>query len=228
MTAGSAGPQLLLVEDEESIGTLISAYLEKSGYRVAWVRSGEDALSSLDRVRPRMVILDIGLPGQDGFDVCRGIRARSTVPIVMVTARDEEVDRVAGLEVGADDYVTKPFSPRELAARIKAVLRRTDPAPDATARLELGDVVLDAQAREVTVAGEPVELTGKEFDLLAYLLENAGIVVSRDQLLDRVWGMTYAGGTRTVDVHVAQLRRKLGRPDAIRTLRGSGYKAARS
>ena len=228
MTAGSAGPQLLLVEDEESIGALISAYLEKSGYRVAWVRSGEDALASLDRVRPRMVILDIGLPGQDGFDVCRGIRARSTVPIVMVTARDEEVDRVAGLEVGADDYVTKPFSPRELAARIKAVLRRTDPAPDATARLELGDVVLDAQAREVTVAGEPVELTGKEFDLLAYLLENAGIVVSRDQLLDRVWGMTYAGGTRTVDVHVAQLRRKLGRPDAIRTLRGSGYKAARS
>jgi DNA-binding response OmpR family regulator len=228
MTAGSAGPQLLLVEDEESIGTLISAYLEKSGYRVAWVRSGEDALASLDRVRPRMVILDIGLPGQDGFDVCRGIRARSTVPIVMVTARDEEVDRVAGLEVGADDYVTKPFSPRELAARIKAVLRRTDPAPNATARLELGDVVLDAQAREVTVAGEPVELTGKEFDLLAYLLENAGIVVSRDQLLDRVWGMTYAGGTRTVDVHVAQLRRKLGRPDAIRTLRGSGYKAARS
>jgi DNA-binding response OmpR family regulator len=228
MTAGSAGPQLLLVEDEESIGTLISAYLEKSGYRVAWVRSGEDALASLDRVRPRMVILDIGLPGQDGFDVCRGIRARSTVPIVMVTARDEEIDRVAGLEVGADDYVTKPFSPRELAARIKAVLRRTDPAPNARARLELGDVVLDAQAREVTVAGEPVELTGKEFDLLAYLLENAGIVVSRDQLLDRVWGLTYAGGTRTVDVHVAQLRRKLGRPDAIRTLRGSGYKAARS
>ena len=228
MTAGSAGPQLLLVEDEESIGTLISAYLEKSGYRVAWVRSGEDALASLDRVRPRMVILDIGLPGQDGFDVCRGIRARSTVPIVMVTARDEEVDRVAGLEVGADDYVTKPFSPRELAARIKAVLRRTDQAPNATARLELGDVVLDAQAREVTVAGEPIELTGKEFDLLAYLLVNAGIVVPRDQLLDRVWGMTYAGGTRTVDVHVAQLRRKLGRPDAIRTLRGSGYKAARS
>jgi DNA-binding response OmpR family regulator len=228
MTAGSAGPQLLLVEDEEAIGLLVSAYLEKSGYRVAWVRSGEDALMSLERVRPRMVILDIGLPGQDGFDVCRGIRARSTVPILMLTARDEEVDRVAGLEVGADDYVTKPFSPRELAARVKAVLRRTDPGPNAMARLELGDVVLDAQAREVTVAGEPVELTGKEFDLLAYLLENVGIVVSRDQLLDRVWGMTYAGGTRTVDVHVAQLRRKLGRPDAIRTLRGSGYKAVRS
>jgi len=146
----------------------------------------------------------------------------------MLTARDEEVDRVAGLEVGADDYVTKPFSPRELTARIKAVLRRTEPALRTTGKLELGDVVLDAQAREVTVAGEPVELTGKEFDLLAYLVENAGIVVSRDQLLDRVWGMTYAGGTRTVDVHVAQLRRKLGRPDAIRTFRGSGYKAVRS
>ena len=228
MTTGSAGPQLLLVEDDESIGTLVSAYLEKSGYRVAWVRSGEDALVGIDRLQPRMVILDIGLPGQDGFDVCRDIRARSPVPILMLTARDEEVDRVLGLEVGADDYVTKPFSPRELAARVKAVLRRADPAMHMTPRLELGDVVLDAQAREVTVAGEPVELTGKEFDLLAYLLENAGIVVSRDQLLDRVWGMTYAGGTRTVDVHVAQLRRKLGRPDAIRTLRGSGYKAVRS
>ena len=174
-----------------------------------------------------MVILDIGLPGQDGFDVCRDIRARSTVPILMLTARDEEVDRVSGLEVGADDYVTKPFSPRELAARVKAVLRRAirharDSPPRARRRRAR------PQAREVTVAGEPVELTGKEFDLLAYLLENAGIVVSRDQLLDRVWGMTYAGGTRTVDVHVAQLRRKLGRPDAIRTLRGSGYKAVRS
>jgi DNA-binding response OmpR family regulator len=225
---GAGGPQLLLVEDEESIGSLVTAYLEQSGYRVTWVRSGEDALGGLERLRPDMVILDIGLPGLDGFDVCRGIRARSPVPILMLTARDEEVDRVTGLEVGADDYVTKPFSPRELAARIKAILRRSDPALRTTGKLELGDVVLDPQAREVTVAGEPVELTGKEFDLLAYLVENAGIVVSRDQLLDRVWGMTYAGGTRTFDVHVAQLRRKLGRPEAIRTFRGSGYKAVRS
>ncbi len=226
MRSGAPGPQLLLVEDEESIGSLVSAYLEQSGYRIAWVRSGEEALLDLERVRPRLVILDVGLPGQDGFDVCRGIRSRSSVPIVMLTARDEEADRVAGLEVGADDYVTKPFSPRELAARVKAVLRRTDPAPR-TARLELGDVVLDAEAREVTVAGEPVELTGKEFDLLAFLLDNVGIVVSRDLLLDRVWGLSYAGGTRTVDVHVAQLRRKLGRADAIRTFRGAGYKAVR-
>ena len=225
-TAASPGAQVLLVEDEESIGLLVRAYLEQTGYRVAWVRSGEDALATLDDVRPSVVILDIGLPGQDGFDVCRGIRARSTVPILMLTARDEEADRVAGLELGADDYVAKPFSPRELAARVKALLRRSQPAARAET-LELGDVVVDTLAREVTVAGEPIELTGKEFDLLAYLLENAGIVVSRDQLLDRVWGMTYAGGTRTVDVHVAQLRRKLGRPDAIRTFRGSGYKAIR-
>jgi DNA-binding response OmpR family regulator len=224
--AGTPGAQLLLVEDEESIGSLVRAYLEQTGYRVAWVRSGEEALSTLEILRPRLVILDIGLPGADGFDVCRGIRSRSDVPIVMLTARDEEADRVAGLEVGADDYVSKPFSPRELAARVNAVLRRTTP-PVRSEELELGDVVLDPQAREVRVAGEPVELTGKEFDLLAYLLENAGIVVSRDQLLDRVWGMSYAGGTRTVDVHVAQLRRKLARPDSIRTVRGSGYKAVR-
>jgi DNA-binding response OmpR family regulator len=224
--APATGPQLLLVEDEESIGSLVRAYLEQTGYRVAWVRSGEDALGCLERLRPRLVVLDIGLPGRDGFDVCRGIRARSSVPIVMLTARDEEADRVAGLEVGADDYVTKPFSPRELAARVKAVLRRTEPQAPAD-RLELGDIVLLRDAREVSVAGEDVELTGKEFDLLSYLVENAGIVLSRDQLLDRVWGITFAGGTRTVDVHVAQLRRKLGRPEAVRTIRGSGYKAVR-
>ena len=221
------GPSLLLVEDEESIGALVHAYLEQTGYRVSWVRSGEEALAHLERLRPRMVILDVGLPGADGFDVCRDIRARSKVPIVMLTARDEEGDRVAGLEVGADDYVTKPFSPRELAARVKAVLRRTEPGSAEMQSLELGDLVLVPDAREVTVAGATVELTGKEFDLLAYLVENAGIVLSRDQLLDRVWGMSFAGGTRTVDVHVAQLRRKLGRPDSIRTFRGSGYKAVK-
>jgi DNA-binding response OmpR family regulator len=173
-----------------------------------------------------MVVLDIGLPGMDGFEVCRRIRARSAVPIVMLTARDEEPDRVAGLELGADDYVPKPFSPRELAARIKAVLRRSEGGGEADV-LTLGDVEVRRHAREVTVAGEGVELTGKEFDLLTFLFEHPGIVFTREQLLDRVWGMTYAGGTRTVDVHVAQLRRKLGRPELVRTVRGSGYKSVR-
>ena len=218
------GPSLLLVEDEESIGSLVSAYLEQTGYRVAWVRSGEEALLTLDQLAPRMVILDVGLPGADGFDVCRDIRARSKVPIVMLTARDEEPDRVVGLELGADDYVTKPFSLRELSARVRAVLRRTDGVVEEAEVLNLGDVVLVRESLEVTVAGETVELTAKEFKLLAFLGDHAGKVVSRETLLDRVWGMAYAGGTRTVDVHVAQLRRKLARPELIRTVRGAGYK----
>jgi DNA-binding response OmpR family regulator len=216
---------VLLVEDEPSVGELVSSYLTRDGYRVIWVRSGEDALVELDRHQLRIVLLDIGLPGMDGFDVCRAIRLKSKVPILMLTARDEEPDTVVGLEVGADDYVTKPFSPRELAARIKAILRRTDPTPDQDV-LVLGDVMLNRESHDVTVAGELVELTAKEFDLLAFFLSNPGAMLSRDQLLDRVWGMEYPGGTRTVDVHIAQLRRKLGRPDLIKTLRGAGYKAA--
>jgi DNA-binding response OmpR family regulator len=220
-------PAVLLVEDEQSIGQLVRGYLEQAGHRVVWVRSGEEALAELDRHGFGIVVLDIGLPGMDGFDVCRRLRARSTVPIVMLTARDEEADRVAGLELGADDYVPKPFSPRELAARIKAVLRRTS-GFETPARLALGDLAIDRDAHEARLAGRPVELTGKEFDLLAFLVEHAGIVFSREQLLDRVWGMSFAGGTRTVDVHVAQLRRKLGRAELIRTVRGAGYKAARA
>jgi DNA-binding response OmpR family regulator len=215
---------VLLVEDEPSVGELVRGYLGRNGYRVVWVRSGEDALVELARSSVRIVLLDVGLPGKDGFDICREIRARSRVPIVMLTARDEEPDRVVGLEVGADDYVTKPFSPRELVARIKAVLRRSEPQ-DPRESLTLADVSLDRDSHDVTVAGRPVELTAKEFDLLAFLMANAGIVCSRDLLLDRVWGVEYPGGTRTVDVHVAQLRRKLERPELIRTLRGSGYKA---
>jgi DNA-binding response OmpR family regulator len=224
---GSDGrPPVLLVEDEHSIGRLVRTYLERDGHRVVWVQSGEEALAELNRREIRVVVLDIGLPGMDGFDACRMIRARSTVPIVMLTARDEEPDRVAGLELGADDYVPKPFSPRELAARIKAVLRRTEQqAPEDV--LTLGDVVVRRDEREVTVAGQAVELTAKEFDLLACLLEHTGIVLSRDQLLDRVWGLTYVGGTRTVDVHVGSVRRKLSRPKLIRTVRGAGYKAVR-
>jgi DNA-binding response OmpR family regulator len=219
---------LLLVEDEPSVGALVRAYLERSGYRVSWVRSGEEALADAQRSEYDLVILDIGLPGMDGFDVCRLLRARSRVPVVMLTARDEEPDRVAGLELGADDYVTKPFSPRELAARIKAVLRRTARDGDEPpSLLVLGDVQVRPREREVTVAGEPVELTAKELDLLAFLLGHPGIVFSREQLLDRVWSLTYPGGTRTVDVHVAQLRRKLRRPGLIHTVRGSGYKSVR-
>jgi len=225
--AAASGALLLLVEDEPSVGGLVRTYLERSGYRVVWVRSGEDALVELGRQSPRLVVLDVGLPGIDGFEVCRRIRARSSVPVLMLTARDEEPDRVGGLELGADDYVTKPFSPRELAARIKAVLRRSE-SESRTEELQLGGVSLRRDAHEVTVDGEPVELTGKEFDLLAFLLEHPGIVFSREQLLDRVWGLSYPGGTRTVDVHVAQLRRKLGRPELIVTVRGAGYKAARA
>ena len=215
---------VLLVEDEPSVGELVRGYLAKDGYSVVRARNGEDALVELARHPVRLVLLDIGLPGKDGFDVCLEIRARSRVPIMMLTARDEEPDKVVGFELGADDYVTKPFSPRELVARMKAVLRRTENQHVGDI-VELGDVVLDRESRDVTVAGRAVELTAKEFDLLAYFLSNSGAVLSRDLLLDRVWGITYPGGTRTVDVHVAQLRRKLARPDLIRTLRGAGYKA---
>ena len=215
---------VLLVEDEPSVGELVRAYLARDGWIVIWVRSGEEALAELDRHAVRIVILDIGLPGMDGFTVCHEMRGRSRVPILMLTARDEEADRVVGLEVGADDYLTKPFSPRELVARMKAILRRSEPQPDRDL-LALGDVTLNRETHDVTIDGRSVELTAKEFDLLAFFLSNPGAVLSRDVLLDRVWGVSYPGGTRTVDVHVAQLRRKLGRPGLIRTLRGSGYKA---
>jgi two-component system alkaline phosphatase synthesis response regulator PhoP len=224
MSATATGGVLLLVEDDESIGRLVKAYLEQQdGWRVVWLRNGEDAVGELRRHPVRLVVLDIGLPGIDGFEVCRRMRAYSKVPIVMLTARDEEPDRVAGLELGADDYVAKPFSPRELAARIKAILRRVEQRND-DAVLAAHDIVLRRDSMDVTVSGSQIELTTKEFDLLACFLEHPGIVLSREKLLDLVWGMTYPGGTRTVDVHVAQLRRKLGDPETIRTVRGAGYK----
>ena len=224
MTAKATGGALLLVEDDDSIGRLVKQYLEQQdGWRVVWLRNGEEALASLRSQPVRVVVLDIGLPGLDGFEVCRRIRAGSKVPIVMLTARDEEPDRVAGLELGADDYVSKPFSPRELSARIKAILRRAERVSEDEV-LTAREVVLRRDAREVTVAGAQVELTTKEFDLLACFLEHPGIVLSRERLLDLVWGMMYPGGTRTVDVHVAQLRRKLGDHEGIRTVRGAGYK----
>jgi two-component system alkaline phosphatase synthesis response regulator PhoP len=224
MATGATGSVLLLVEDDDSIGRLVKQYLEQQdGWRVLWLRTGEEAVSELRRHPVRLVVLDVGLPGIDGFEVCRRVRAWSKVPIVMLTARDEEPDRIAGFELGADDYVPKPFSPRELAARIKAILRRAEQRPEDEV-LTTGDIVLRRDSHEVSVSGEPVELTSKEFDLLACFLEHRGIVLSRERLLDIVWGVSYPGGTRTVDMHVAQLRRKLQAPDAIRTVRGAGYK----
>ncbi len=217
---------IMVVEDEPNIGALVRTYLERDGYRVLWVRTGEDALTELRRHPIKLVVLDIGLPGIDGFEVCRRIGGR--VPVIMLTARDEEPDRVAGLEVGADDYVAKPFSPRELTARVKAVLRRSGRGAAGSGSedvLALGPVVLAAGAREVRVDGDPVELTQREFDLLEFLLRHCGQVVTRDQLLESVWGFQSPGETRTVEVHVAQLRKKLGHPELIRTVRGLGYKA---
>jgi DNA-binding response OmpR family regulator len=215
---------ILLVEDEADIASVVKAYLERDGYRVVWAARGVDGLLALEQQEVRLAILDLQLPDADGLDLCRAIREQSRVPIVILTARDEEIDRITGLELGADDYVAKPFSPRELVARIRAVLRRTDPTPESDVAV-LGDVVVDRAARTVTVAGAAVELTAKELDLLAYFGDHEGIVLSRERLLDRVWGLSFPGGTRTVDVHVSQLRKKLGRPTLIRTIRGSGYKA---
>jgi two-component system, OmpR family, alkaline phosphatase synthesis response regulator PhoP len=217
--------RVLLVEDEESLASLVQAYLVQEGFTVAAVTTGEAALEEMEREAARIVVLDLNLPDLDGLEVCRRLRARSSVPIVMLTARDEEADRLAGLGAGADDYIGKPFSPKELVARMKAVLRRSEPANGDETTVSLGDVAVDLAGREVTVARDPVELRPKEFDLLVYLIQNRGAVISRDTLLERVWGYDYAGGTRTVDVHVAQLRRKLARPDLIRTVRGAGYKA---
>jgi two-component system alkaline phosphatase synthesis response regulator PhoP len=218
------GALIMVVEDEPNIGALVRTYLQRAAYEVLWVRSGEEALSELRRHPIKLVVLDIGLPGIDGFEVCRRIAGQ--VPVIMLTARDEEPDRVAGLETGADDYVSKPFSPRELIARVKAVLRRAGKSAVAQDVSTLGPVTLARGAREVRVNDREIELTQREFDLLDYLLRHAGQVVTRDQLLESVWGFRSPGETRTVEVHVAQLRKKLGHPGLIKTVRGVGYKAS--
>jgi DNA-binding response OmpR family regulator len=215
---------VMVVEDDPNIGALLRTYLQRDGYHPLWVRSGEDALAELSRHPIELVVLDIGLPGIDGFEVCRRIDGR--VPVIMLTARDDEADVVAGLELGADDYVSKPFSPRQLTARVKAVLRRAGAPAAADDVTTLGPITLARGSREVHVDGDEVELTQREFDLLEYLLRRTGQVVTRDELLEAVWGYVLPGQTRTVEVHVAQLRKKLGHPDLIRTVRGLGYKAS--
>jgi DNA-binding response OmpR family regulator len=214
----------LVIEDDEAISALVGTYLEQAGFEVVRESSGARGVEAVDRRRPRVVVLDLGLPDADGFELCRRLRETADVPILILTARDEEVDRIIGLELGADDYVTKPFSPRELVARVRAVLRRAEPVPAEDSVIEVGELCVDLPTRSVTFAGSPLVLRTLEFELLAELARHAGRVVTRDLLLDRVWGVSFAGGTRTVDVHIAQLRKKLGRPDVIQTVRGSGYR----
>jgi DNA-binding response OmpR family regulator len=217
---------ILVVEDEASIASFVALYLKNAGYTVRAVATGGAALNHVAAEMPSMIILDLNLPDMDGIEICRRIRKSSDVPILMLTARDEDVDKIIGLEVGADDYLTKPFNPRELVARVKSVLRRSTPERrrDESQEIRHGDLVINAGRREVTVGEEEIQLAPKEFDLLWELLDHRGLVLTRDQLLERVWGYTFAGDTRTVDVHVRQIRRKLGGASPIVTVWGVGYK----
>ena len=219
---------VLVVEDETSIASFVALYLKNAGYRVQTAGTGQDALETLSHDRPDLIVLDLMLPDIDGIEVCRRIRRGSDIPILMLTARDEDVDKIIGLEVGADDYLTKPFNPRELVARVKSILRRAVPErrEPQERQIKYGPLQIDAGRREVHVDGNEVQLAPKEFDLLWELLDHRGLVLTRDQLLERVWGYTFAGDTRTVDVHVRQLRRKLGEASPIVTVWGVGYKVA--
>jgi DNA-binding response OmpR family regulator len=219
---------ILIVEDEGSIASFVALYLKNAGYSVRTVAKGADALDQVSADPPSLTILDLMLPDIDGIEVCRRIRKTSDVPILMLTARDEDVDKIIGLEVGADDYMTKPFNPRELVARVKSILRRSTPErrQAESAVIRHGDLSIDAGRREVRVGEEEIQLAPKEFDLLWELLDHRGLVLTRDQLLERVWGYTFAGDTRTVDVHVRQLRRKLGDASPIVTVWGVGYKVS--
>ena len=219
---------ILVVEDESSIASFVSLYLKNAGYSVRTAATGTEALSQAATGDASLIILDLMLPDIDGIEVCRRIRKTSDVPILMLTARDEDVDKIIGLEVGADDYLTKPFNPRELVARVKSILRRATPERRQveSAQLKHGDLSIDAGRREVRVGEQEIQLAPKEFDLLWELLDHKGLVLTRDQLLERVWGYTFAGDTRTVDVHVRQLRRKLGDASPIVTVWGVGYKVS--
>ncbi len=220
---------IVVIEDDHNISDLVAMYLQKQGFRVLQAEDAESGLVYIARERPRLAIVDVGLPGElDGLDVCRKLRAERGPPVVLLTARDDEVDRVIGLELGADDYVAKPFSPRELVARVRAVLRRTDSREQAPpgAAMEIGRVTVDPARREVRVDRQVVAFTTREFDLLAYLFSNRGLALSRRQLLDGVWGEGWYGDERTVDVHVRQLRKKLGADLPLTTVWGVGYRLA--
>jgi DNA-binding response OmpR family regulator len=224
----SKGQAILVVEDETSIASFVAMYLKNAGYTVRTSPTGADALAQVAADPPDLVVLDLMLPDIDGVEICRRIRQRSDLPVLMLTARDEDVDKIIGLEVGADDYLTKPFNPRELVARVKSILRRAAPERKRPESREIrhGELVVNSGSREVHVGDEEIQLAPKEFDLLWELLDHRGLVLTRDQLLERVWGYTFAGDTRTVDVHVRQLRRKLGDASPIVTVWGVGYKVS--
>jgi len=216
---------IVVVEDDHNISDLVDLYLRRDGFRVIQAANGEAGLAAVARERPRLVILDVGLPGgMDGIEVCRRLRQAGDVPVLMLTARDAEVDRVLGLEMGADDYVTKPFSPRELVARVKAILRRAEGPVREVDVVSIGPLEVDRGRREVRLDGVVVALATREFDLLSHLAENAGLVLSRRQLLDSVWGPDWYGDERTVDVHIRQLRKKLGEDLPLATIWGVGYR----
>jgi DNA-binding response OmpR family regulator len=217
---------IVVIEDDHNISDLVAMYLRKQGFRVLQAEDAETGLGYIKRENPKLAVVDVGLPGDlDGLEVCKRLRAGNGPPVVLLTARDDEVDRVLGLELGADDYVTKPFSPRELVARIRAVIRRTDGSGRTEpVVLQVGSVTVDTARREVTMREQVVDLTTREFDLLAYLFQNRGLALSRRQLLDGAWGTDWYGDERTVDVHVRQLRKKLGEDLPLSTVWGVGYR----
>ncbi len=223
--SGDPSPTIVIVEDEPDIADLLALYFTREAWQVSLCDNADRALEVIRARQPDFVVLDIGLPGErDGLDVCRELRATSNVPILFLTARDDEVDRILGLELGADDYVTKPFSPREIVARVKAILRRGLPVEIEQKRVQFGDIVIDRARKEVSVEGEPASLAAQEFALLDYLVDNVGLALSRDQILSGAWGTDWVGDTRTVDVHIRQLRRKLGDDLPLATVRGTGYR----
>ncbi len=223
---GNTVESIVVVEDDNDIADLLDMYLRQGGFKVVLAPDGESGLAAVQRHDPAMVVLDVGLPGgMDGFDVLREIRRSGSVPVMMLTAREDEIDRILGLELGADDYVLKPFSPREVVARVKAILRRVaGPAEESPPVIDLGPIAVDVGRREVTHHGEVVHLTAREFDLLAHLAQNQGLALSRQQLLTAVWGPEWYGDERTVDVHVRQLRRKLGEDLDLATVWRVGYR----